>query len=134
MSGHRVLNDLLRAFVDGPGKVSPVANDDGSGDAVLGDNRLVQFADVNWDGDANHIITLPSPRPGMVVVIAGKTTGGELRTNDPATVGINGGTGANAESAIAANQMVICICNSTTDWRAFTIAANGTTAGLEAAS
>jgi hypothetical protein len=57
-----------------------------------------------------------------------------LRTTAPATIAINGGSAANAESAVAANQMVILICESATSWKAFTIASNGTSAGLEAAA
>ena len=135
MSAHQMLNDLLRAFTEqGPGYVNATATDDGSGTGTLRENLLVQFVVPNWDGDANHILILPSPKPGKVVIIAGATTGGELRTNAPATVAINGGTDTAAESAIAANQMVIAICESATSWKAFTIASNGTTAGLEAAA
>jgi hypothetical protein len=97
------------------------------------DERLVQFVIPTW-GNANNILILPNPEPGKIVIIAGAATGGELRTTAPATIAINGGTGAAAESAVAANQMVICICESATSWKAFTIASNGTTAGLEAAA
>jgi hypothetical protein len=79
-------------------------------------------------------LVLPDPVPGKIVVLAGAATGGELRSSDPATVAINGGTGASAESAVAANQMVIAICESATSWKALTIASDGTTAGLEAAA
>lgn len=130
-----MLNDLLRAFSEaGPGYVNATATDDGSGTGTLRENLLVQFVVPNWDGDATHILILPSPKPGKVVIIAGATTGGELRTTSPTTVGINGGTGSAAESAVAANQMVIAICESATSWKAFTIASDGTTAGLEAAA
>lgn len=135
MSIHQMLNDLLRAFSEvGPGYVKAKATDDGSGTGTLRENLLFQFVVPNWDSDANHILILPHPSPGKVVVIAGAATGGELRTNAPATVGINGGTGSAAESAVAANQMVIAICESSTSWKAFTIASDGTTAGLEAAA
>lgn len=135
MSAHQLLNELLRAFTEsGPGYVNAKATDDGSGTGTLRENLLFQFVVPDWDSDANHILILPSPKPGKVVVIAGASTGGELRTNAPATVGINGGTGASAESAVAASQMVIAICESSTSWKAFTIASDGTTAGLEAAA
>lgn len=130
-----MLSDLLKAFTEqGPGIVNAIATDDGSGTGTLRENLLVQFVVPNWDGDATHILVLPSPKPGKVVIIAGATTGGELRTTTPATVGINGGTGAAAESAVAANQMVVAICESATSWKAFTIASDGTTAGLQAAA
>lgn len=135
MAIHAMLNDLSRAFTEpGPGYVNATATDDGSGTGTLRENLLVQFVVPNWDGDANHILVLPSPLPGKIVIIAGAATGGELRTTSPTTVGINGGTGAAAESAVAASQMVVAICESTTSWKAFTIASDGTTAGLEAAA
>lgn len=136
MSAHRLMNDLLRAFSEdiGPGYVNATATDDGSGTGTLLEQRLVQFVVPDWDGDANHIIVLPSPKPGKVVIIAGAGTGGELRTNDPSTVAINGGSGSGVESAVAASQMVVAICESETSWKAFTIASDGTTAGLEAAA
>ena len=132
MSGaHNILNDLLRAFTDnGPGLVPLIASTAGT---QIPDERLVQFVIPTW-GNANNILILPNPGPGKVVFIAGAATGGELRTTAPATIAINGGTGAAAESAVAANQMVICICESATSWKAFAIAGNGTTAGLEAAA
>ena len=134
MSIHAMLNDLLQAFtVNGPGYVAATATSDGSGTGTLLERLLVQFVVPTW-GSASNIIVLPSPEPGKVVIIAGAATGGELRTNAPATVGINGGTGASAESAVAANQMVVAICESATSWKAFTIASDGTTAGLEAAA
>lgn len=130
-----MLSDLLKAFTEqGPGYVNATATDDGSGTGTLRENLLVQFVVPNWDGDATHILVLPSPKPGKVVIIAGATTGGELRTSDPATVAINGGSGAAAESAVAANQMVVAICESATSWKAFTISSDGTTAGLQAAA
>ena len=130
-----MLSDLLKAFTEaGPGYVNATATDDGSGTGTLREHLLVQFVVPNWDGDANHILVLPSPKPGKIVIIAGATTGGELRTSAPATVAINGGSGAAAESAVAASQMVVAICESATSWKAFTIASDGTTAGLEAAA
>jgi hypothetical protein len=131
MSEHNILNELLGAFSsNGPGLVPLIASTAGT---QIPDERLVQFVVPTW-GNANNILILPNPEPGKIVIIAGAATGGELRTTAPATIAINGGTGANAESAVAANQMVICICESATSWKAFTIASNGTTAGLEAAA
>lgn len=131
MSEHNILYELLNAFSNGgPGYVPLIATDTGT---RIPDERLVQFVIPTW-GNANNILILPNPEPGKVVFIAGAATGGELRTTAPATIAINGGTGAAAESAVAANQMVICICESATSWKAFTIAGNGTTAGLEAAA
>jgi hypothetical protein len=131
MSEHNILNELLGAFSsNGPGLVPLIASTAGT---QIPEERLVQFVIPTW-GNANNILILPNPEPGKIVIIAGAATGGELRTTAPATIAINGGTGAAAESAVAANQMVICICESATSWKAFTIASNGTTAGLEAAA
>ena len=131
MSEHNILYELLGAFSNGgPGLVPLIASTAGT---QIPDERLVQFVIPTW-GNANNILILPNPEPGKVVFIAGAATGGELRTTAPATIAINGGTGAAAESAVAANQMVICICESATSWKAFAIAGNGTTGGLEAAA
>lgn len=131
MSPHRALRDLLAAFSDlGPGRVAVTATATG---VALREGTLVQFVVPTW-GAADNILILPSPQPGKIVIIAGAATGGELRSSDPATIAINGGSGAAAESAVAANQMVIAICESATSWKAIAIASNGTTAGLEAAA
>jgi hypothetical protein len=131
MSKHKILYDLLGSFSNGgPGLVPLIATDTGT---QIPDERLIQIVIPTW-GNANNILILPASDPGKIVIIAGAATGGELRTTAPATIAINGGTGAAAESAVAANQMVICICESATSWKAFTIASNGTTAGLEAAA
>lgn len=72
--------------------------------------------------DANKVITLPAPVPGTVVVLINGATGYELRSSAPATVAINGGSGANAESAVAASTVVVAICTSATTWLAFAVA------------
>lgn len=66
--------------------------------------------------DANNIIVLPTPTPGITVKLAVAATGYELRSSAPATVAINGGVGAAAESAIAANVLTSCTCTSATTW------------------
>lgn len=130
-SPHTILNDLLRAFTDnGPGTVRLTASANG---VRIPNERLIQIVIPTW-GNANNILILPDPDPGKIVIVAGAATGGELRTTSPSTIAINGGTGAAAESAVAANQMVVCICESATSWKALTIASNGTVAGLEAAA
>jgi hypothetical protein len=131
MSAHRVLRDLLAAFSDvGPGRVAVAATADG---VALEENKLMQFVVPVW-GNANNILILPSAQPGKIVIIAGAATGGELRSSSPTTIGINGGVGAAAESAIAANMMVIAICESETNWKGFTIASNGTLTTLQVAA
>jgi hypothetical protein len=68
---------------------------------------------------ADNIIILPPPVVGTIVILLGNATGYELRTTDPATIGINGGTGAGAESAIPASTCAILICQSATAWKGF---------------
>ena len=128
---HRILNDLLMAFSsEGSGRVALTASASGT---KIPEERFIQIVIPTW-GSADNILILPEPVPGKIVIVAGAATGGELRSSAPATVAINGGTGAAAESAVAANQMVVAICESSSSWKAITIAGNGTVAGLEAAA
>jgi len=66
-------------------------------------------------GNAAHVIFLPSPVVGKSVRII-SLAAFELRSSNPASIAINGGTAANAESAIAANMIVDCVCTTTTTW------------------
>lgn len=72
--------------------------------------------------DANKVITLPTPVVGSVIVLLNGATGYELRSSAPATIAINTGAGANAESAIAASTVVVVACTSATTWVGFTVA------------
>ena len=108
------------------------ATADGSGTGTIAAAGMLQFVTDTSD-DANKIIVLPAPTPGTIVVLRNGGTGYELRSSAPATVAINGGTGSNAESAIAANTMVIAVCTTATTWQAISLA--GTTlAAVEAAA
>jgi len=128
---HRILNDLLMAFSsEGSGRVALTASASGT---KIPEERFIQIVIPTW-GSADNILILPEPVPGKIVIVAGAATGGELRSSAPSTIAINGGTGATAESAVAASQMVIAIAESATSWKALTIAGNGTVAGLEAAA
>lgn len=89
---------------------------------------------VSVTTDANDIVILPEPVPGRIVILSNGATGYEVRSSAPSTVGINGGTGASAESAIGANVTAWFVCHSATAWRAFEIASDGTTDGVEAAA
>lgn len=84
--------------------------------------------------DANHIIILPAPVVGKQLVINVGATGFELRSSNPATIAINGGSGANAESAIAANSTCFLICISATAWKGTFWDADGDVAKIEAAA
>lgn len=84
--------------------------------------------------DANHIIVLPTPTPGTEIDLYVGATGFELRTSDPATIAINGGTGAGAESAIPANTVAHMYCESATSWKGFQQTSDGTLAKVEVAA
>lgn len=115
-----------------PADVARTATSDGLTTGTIADAGLLQFVTVTSAG-ANNIIVLPTPTPGTIVILANGATGYELRSSAPGTVAINGGTGASAESAIAASTMVIAICTSATTWQAIGLA--GTTlAAVEAAA
>lgn len=108
------------------------ATADGTGTGTIADAGYWQFVTVTCD-DANKIIVLPTPTPGKVVVLANGATGYELRSSTPGSISINGGSGASAESAIAASSLVIAVCTSATTWQAIGLA--GTTlAAVEAAA
>jgi hypothetical protein len=97
------------------------ANGTTTGTISAGTTHVVVTCD-----DANKIIVLPAPVPGLVVTLINGATGYELRTSAPATISINGGAEANAESAIAANMVIVMTCVSATAW----IGASYTAAGV----
>ena len=113
--------------------VAHTATADGTGTGTIADGT--SHVTVT-SGGANTIIVLPTPTPGHVVTLAETgTTGYELRTSAPATVGINGGTGADAESAIAgAITYVRCVCVSATSWICSQYDADGDESKVEAAA
>ena len=90
---------------------------------------------IDADSDANHIVILPAPVVGNIIhLIESGTTGYELRSSAPASIGINGGTGSNVESAVAgATTYTRCVCVSATSWICNTFDADGDEAKLEAA-
>lgn len=115
-----------------PATVAATATETGATTGTIAAAGLLQFVTVT-SANANHIIILPAPVPGTIVILRNGATGYELRTSAPATVAINGGAEANAESAIAANTMVIAVCTTATTWQAIGLA--GTTlAAVEAAA
>lgn len=90
----------------------------------LGDGTIPSGADYVAVTSANsaNLVTLPNAAVGSEVALRNAATGYGLRSHDPATNAINGGTGATAKTAIAANTLVVCrrataatwICSSTT--------------------
>lgn len=113
--------------------VSRTATADGLTTGTIADAGLIQFVSVT-SADANHIIVLPTPTPGRIVVLDNGATGYELRSSAPATIAINGGAAADAESAIAANSTVLAICISATAWKAIYLDADADVAKVEAAA
>lgn len=112
------------------GNTAITATADGTGTGVV--PAVASFVTVT-SANAAHIVTLPAPVVGKVLMMAVGANGCELRTSAPATIGINGGTGANAESAIPANTFVMLVCKSATEWVGIDL--TGTTlAAIEAAA
>ena len=80
---------------------------------------------------------MPAPVVGNIIYIAETgTTGYELRTSNPASIGINGNSPSSGhESAIAgAVTYIKCVCVSSTSWICSQYAANGTESAVEAAA
>jgi hypothetical protein len=109
------------------------ATADGTGTGTIAAAGLLQFITVTSD-DANKIIVLPAPTPATIVILHVAATGYELRSSAPATVAINGGAGAGAESAIGANTTVVMICATATSWKGFQLGSDGTLAQVEVAA
>ena len=117
------------------GAVARTATAAGDGTGLIADGGMFQFIAVTAKtADATGIIVLPTPTPGTIIVLAVGATGYELRTSTPASIGINGGTGADAESAIGANTLVLAICESATSWKALQMGSDGTLAKVEVAA
>lgn len=118
-------NSIVKAYV-------PTADGTGTGQITPG----TQIATVT-SANANHWVTLPAPVVGtLITLVSTNTTGYEIRSSAPATIGINGGIGANAESAIAgaAGTMVQLLCVSATNWIAWSRVAAGTLAVVQVAA
>lgn len=111
------------------------ATADGSGlGTIEHDGGTIQQITVSCD-DADKIIVLPPPAVGKIVIIHGGTTGYELRSSDPSSIGINGGTGAAVESAIPASTTAILFCATLTAWKGLQLSSTaGTLAKVEAAA
>lgn len=107
------------------------ATADGTGTGTI--SATSTFVTVTCD-NADKIIVLPAPTPGREVWLQNAGTGYELRSSAPATVGINGGTGSNVESAIGANITVHCKCVSATAWICSTYTAAGVKGVVEVAA
>ena len=125
-----VTGDLKAGTIHGVSAVAEVKATAGGAAIPAGATFVTTVAST----DAAHIIVLPDPVPGTILFIAGNAKGYELRSSAPASIAINGGAAANAESAVGADVDVMCVCMSATRWIAWTIADIGTFAALEAAA
>jgi len=98
------------------GVYAATATSDGSGTGTIPDN--VSLITVANGGDVNNIIILPTPVVGKSIRLIAISGNYELRSTDPATIAINGGTDTNAESAVnaIANSTTDCICGPTTSY------------------
>lgn len=92
------------------------------------------FVEVLGGTDNGDIITLPAPVVGHEVTLKVADTGYELRSSTPASIMINGGSGTNAECAIAAKTMTRCICVDSDSWFCYDITSAGTMAAIETAA
>lgn len=108
------------------------ATADGTGTGTISDGKLLSLVSVT-SASANNIVVLPTPTPGSIVIGWVGSNGCELRSSAPATVGISGGTGADAESAIPADTLFMLVCVSATSWLGWDLTAT-TLAAIEAAA
>tara|TARA_R100000951_G_C2622827_1_gene175055 strand:+ start:384 stop:1256 length:873 start_codon:yes stop_codon:yes gene_type:complete len=124
-------NTTVDGLVYDPVIVTATAAGDGVGIIASG-KSMVKVTST----DANHIVTLPIPSIGQVIyIVEDGTTGYELRSSTPASISINGGSGADFESAIAgATAYIRCLAVSTTAWIANQFAAAGTESAVEVAN
>jgi hypothetical protein len=118
-AGYALKSEARTATADGAG----------TGTISAGVTHVVVTSD-----DANKIIKLPAPVPGLKLTLINCATGYEIRSSDPANISINGGKAANAESAVAANTVVKLECISATVWIGSTVGSDGTVGVLEVAA
>lgn len=113
--------------------VSATATSDGTTTGTLTDLGY-DFTALVTTANANNIIILPAPVVGRTITLINQSaTAYELRSSAPATIAINGGTGASAESAIPASSLAVITCRTATAWHGHTIT-GATLAAIEAAA
>jgi len=103
-----------------------------------GSEDMVISADADHvvvtSGGAGHEVILPAPVVGKKLTIDVGATGFDLQSSAPATIAINGGTGAGYESAIPANSTLFLVCVSATAWKGYYMDADGDVAKIPAAA
>ncbi len=85
-------------------------------------------------GNSTDIVTLPAPVVGQTICIDVGANGFKLQTSTPASIAINGGSGASAVSAIAANSTLFITCVSATAWKGYFLDADSDVAKIAAAA
>jgi hypothetical protein len=113
--------------------VARTATADGLTTGIIADGGMLQHITVT-SANATDVITLPTPTPGTMVVLNVGSNGFKLQSSAPATVGINGGTGASAKSTIAASSTLVMICVSATSWKGFFLDGDSDVAKVPAAA
>jgi hypothetical protein len=113
--------------------VARTASADGTGTGTIAAAGMIQFVAVTSANSA-HIVKLPTPTPGTVVILHNAANGYQLTTSDIANVALNGGSGAGKKVAITAGDTVIAYCASATAWKALKQASDGTLASVGAAA
>lgn len=113
--------------------VAITANADGLTTAIIPDGGLIQHVTVT-SGNSGHFVTLPTATPGTKVTLDVGANGFKLRTPDPTTIAINGGTGSNVSSTIAASSTLFMICISATAWKGFFLDGDSDLAKVAAAA
>lgn len=113
---------------------SRTATADGTGTGAISSPVSGSVVVTVTSGNVNHIVTLPNSAIGDVFCLLPTATGYELRTHAPASVGINAGVGANAESAIPADTRVVAQRVTATNYVADNTADDGTSEPTEAAA
>lgn len=91
------------------------------------------YAQVTSSASSKQVI-LPVPVAGFQLVLNVGANGFDLFSSTPASIAINGGTGAGAKSAIPANSTVLLIATSTTTWKAIYLDADSDVAKVPAAA
>jgi hypothetical protein len=124
--------DVLLMLAGDRKAVEAVATADGTGTGVIDPTAFFTTVTGNG-GSANNWVTLPPPVPGKVIIIH-FVAAGEIRSSAPATVGINGGVGAAAESAVGAGVTGVFICATALNWNAFQMTSAGVLTLLEVAA
>ena len=127
-------NITLHQSYAGSGFVKTIiATDDGTGTGTI--PAVGGWYQVTSDGD-DKIVILPDVGSGTEIWLdfSDTTHDFELRSNNPASVKINGGSGSNAETEIAkANVLVKCV-RTVSGWIVNSFAADGTETAEAAAA